>query len=139
MKNCLFLPVVILLTSCQQEPELTVAEKVTEQLAAAESWKAPTVTVDGVDYSDLYKDFSVKFEATTYSSTGGAPVWPASGTWKFINEEATRMLLDNTLEVQIDAVTDESLELSLQWNKTTFEPGRASSVKGQMKFKLKRN
>ena len=106
-------------------------------LTSAEAWQSPVVTIDGVDYSDLYKDFTIKFNDATYISSGGAPVWAAGGTWVLINEEATLMKLDGKRDVEI-LVTDEFLELSFLWQENTFEPGRVNSVKGKQKFKLKK-
>lgn len=125
------------LLSCDNEEAPTPAEQITKMLTSTEAWQEPSVTIDGVDYSDLYKNFQIKFDESTYTSSGGAPVWAAAGTWVFINEEATLMKLDGTRDVEI-SVTDEFLELSFQWEENTFEPGRVKSVKGKQKFKLKK-
>jgi hypothetical protein len=126
------------ISSCQEEDKPTMQEEVTEQLIAAEAWESPVVTVDGVDYSILYKDFTIKFEKGSYTSSGGAPIWPASGVWVFLDKEATVMRLDNQLDVTISSLSDEFLILTLQWNETTFEPGRIRSVSGKQEFKLKK-
>jgi hypothetical protein len=127
----------LFLVSCKKDSHLTAQEKATAMLTSG-TWQSPVVTVDGVDYSDVYKDFSIKFDKTTYTTTSGAPVWKASGTWVFLNEEATLMKLNNDREVEINSIDDDFLELSFQWNEDTFEPGRVSSVKGKQKFKLKK-
>ena len=141
MKNILFfsgLALLLSLAACKTDEAPTVQEQATTMLTSAAAWQSPVVTVDGVDYSDLYKDFSIKFDKTTYTTTSGAPLWKASGTWVFLNEEATLMKLDNDREVEIISISDDFLELSFQWNEDTFEPGRVSSVKGKQKFKLKK-
>ena len=125
------------LTGCKKDVELTAQERVEKILTSTEAWQEPTVTVDGVDYSDLYKNFQIKFSKNSYTSSGGAPVWAAAGTWVFINDEASLMKLDGAREVEI-SVTDDFLELSFQWEDNTFEPGRTNSVKGKQKFKLKK-
>lgn len=125
------------LLSCSNEETPTSQETVTTMLTSAEAWQEPSVTVDGVDYSDLYKNFQIKFDESTYTSSGGAPVWAAAGTWVFINEEATLIKMDGSREVEM-LVSDEFLELSFQWEENTFEPGRVKSVKGKQKFKLKK-
>jgi hypothetical protein len=139
LKPFAFIAVILLLAlpSCNKKDELTTQEKVSAQLTTAAGWQDPVVTVDGVDYSDLYKDFSIKFDKSTYTTTSGAPMWKASGTWVFINEEATLMKMDDKREVEL-LVTDDFLELSFQWEENTFEPGRVNSVKGKQKFKLKK-
>jgi len=85
----------------------------------------------------LYKDFTIKFDKSTYTTTSGAPMWKPSGTWVFINEDATLMQMDGTREVEV-LVTQDFLELSFQWEENTFDPGRTNSIKGKQKFKLKK-
>jgi hypothetical protein len=126
------------ISGCKEQIEPTVQELVTEQLVAAEAWTSPVVIVDGVDRSDLYKNFTIKFEPGKYASSGGAPIWPASGVWVFSNEEATVMRLDDKLDVTIGSISSDLLVLTLTWNETTFEPGRVSSIKGKQEFKLKK-
>jgi hypothetical protein len=130
----------ILLTidGCKKDNEPTVQERITSILTSAEAWQNPEVTVDGVDYSDLYKDFSIKFTNSTYTTTKGTPVWEDNGTWVFLNEAATFIKMDDLREVEINSITNDFLELSFQWDENTFEPGRSNSVKGKQKFKLKK-
>jgi len=127
------------LSGCKKDdPAPTEQERVSEVLTSATAWQSPIVTVDGVDYSSLYTNFSITFLKDIYTSINGAPVWKPSGTWKFKNEEATIMVLDNTQEVEIKTLPDDFIELSLQWDKDTFTAGRVASVKGKQKFKLKK-
>lgn len=140
MKKITFLTSIALLfiiASCKKDDSLTAQETVTAMLTSTEAWQEPVVTIDGVDYSDLYKNFQIKFDESVYTSSGGAPVWAVAGTWVFINEEATLMKMDDKREVEL-LVTDDFLELSFQWEENTFEPGRVNSVKGKQKFKLKK-
>jgi len=129
---------ICMIYGCKKDSPLTKHEKVNTMLTSTAAWQGPVVTVDGVDYSDLYKDFSIKFDKTTYTTTSGAPVWKASGTWVFLNEEATLMKMDDNREVEINSISNDFLELSFQWEENTFEPGRVSSVKGKQRFKLKK-
>ncbi len=123
---------------CKNNDEPTPLERITSMLTSAEAWQNPEVTVDGVDYSDLYKDLSITFSKSEYTTVGGAPIWATSGKWKFLNEEGTLLKLDDTREVEINSISDDILELSFQWEENTFEPGRINSVKGKQKFKLKK-
>ncbi len=125
-------------TGCKNDDEPTAQARVISMLTSVEAWDNPEVTVDGVDYSDLYKDLFITFTESAYTSAGGAPVWATSGTWKFLNEEATLLQFDGIREVEINSISDDILELSFQWNENTFEPGRINSVKGKQKFKLKK-
>lgn len=115
----------------------TVQEK-TEALLVSAQWKNPVVTVDGIDQSALYQNFKIQFGHNTYTSSGGEPLWPASGTWVFMDENATTMKLDGKLEIKISELTETNLELIFQNDNTTFTSGRLMSIKGGNKFRLKK-
>jgi hypothetical protein len=140
LKPLAVIAVILLLAlpGCTKKEELTAQEKTTALLTTPAGWQSPVVTVDGVDYSALYKDFSIKFDKSTYTTTSGAPMWKASGTWVFINAEATLMKMDGTRDVEINSLSADVFELSFQWEENTFNPGRTSSIKGKQKFKLKK-
>src|SRR6478736_5623501 len=119
---------VITLSGCKDEP--TQQEKTQAQLVSAQ-WVTPVVTVDGVDQSDLYANFNIKFLKDTYSTQGGGPLWATSGTWSFANDTASTLMLDGDTEVQLNEITETSLTLTVQNENTTFISGRAHSVKGK--------
>jgi len=126
----------IIISGCNDEP--TVAEKVEGMLVAVE-WSKPIVTVDGVDQSSLYQDFNITFTKTTYTTTGGGPLWPASGTWKFTDETAKTIRLDDHIDVRINEISETNLEIAIQNDNTTFKSGRVNSVKGKCVFRLIKN
>ena len=134
----LVVAMVVILNGCKKDDPPSPQETVTAQLTSAAAWQSLVVTVDGVDRSDVYKDFSITFGKSTYTTVSGSPIWKASGTWAFANAEATKMKLDGNIDVEINFISTDILELSLQWNEDTFEPGRINSVKGKNKFKLKK-
>lgn len=125
------------LSSCDDTPPKTQQELVTEQLTAG-PWRLETVTIEGDDGAQLFKDFGLTFTAEGYTSTGTTPVWKRSGTWKFLNEEATRINRDNELDVTIVSIDGTTLKLSLTWNQETYEGGRSKSLRGKHEFTLKR-
>ena len=118
------------------DPTPTPASKQDEVKAILTSptWKMQSVTVDGTDKTSIYKDLSLKFSASGFTSTNGGAVWPASGTWSFTNTDATAVKRDDGLEVKLQEVTETSLKLALTWSKTTLGPGRIESVSGQHVF-----
>lgn len=114
-------------------------EEVTKQKLTESPWGDPMVTVDGVDESATYSDFSIDFSDGTYTSDNGEPIWSSSGTWEFKDNTGTIMILDGDLEVTINSVDDESLELVLQWEQTTFElGGRTNSIFGRHLFFMRK-
>jgi hypothetical protein len=124
---------ILCLSGCEDEP--TVKEK-TEAMLISGEWHNPIVTVDGIDESTLYQNFTIKFNSNSYTSSGGSPLWPSSGTWTFKDESAKVLILDNAKEVQINEITDVNLELAIQNDNTTFTSGRVNSIKGKNVFKL---
>jgi hypothetical protein len=123
-----------IVVSCKEEPP-TPREHATEILVSATKWSKPVVIVDGVDVSETYKDFSISFENTTYSTSGGAPMWAPAGKWMFTDEDAKHILLDDTVDIDI-TLTDTELRLDRLWEFETFEPGRTKSVKGKHQFTM---
>ena len=125
------------LSSCDETPPRTQQEIVTEQLTAG-TWRLETVTIEGEDGAQMFKDFGLTFTTEGYTSTGTTPVWKRSGTWKFLNEEATRINRDNELDIDIVSIDDATLKFSLTWNQETFEDGRTRSLRGKHEFTLRR-
>lgn len=109
-----------------------------QALLVSAQWKNPVVTVDRIDQSTLYQNFKIQFGHNTYTSFGGEPLWPTSGTWIFVDENATTLKLDGKLEIQISELTETNLELIFQNDNTTFTSGRSMSIKGENKFRLKK-
>jgi hypothetical protein len=96
-------------------------------------WKIKTVSVDGVDYTSSYTGMTIIFRETTYNTTNGGVVWPASGTWSFNSADGTKIIREDGKEVTV-AVSSTQLDLLLFWPTSTFEGGRTSSVKGNHTF-----
>lgn len=97
------------------------------------TWKLQTVTVDGTDKTDTYTGLTLSFTASSYASTNGRVIWPASGTWKFSDDAGTGIIRDDGLSVAINSSSLSNLVLSLTWSKTTIG-GRAESLKGAHVF-----
>lgn len=133
--TCL-LALVALLSSCKKNdpaPSLTALE-INSSLITSGSWKIQNVTIDGVDQSTLFTGLTLSFTSSTFTTSNGNQVWPASGTWSFINAEATKVLRSDNIEVTLGEISETKLVLSLPWNKTTFTGGRGSSLKGTHTF-----
>ena len=117
------------LTSCtKSDPSPNAQETVTAKLIA-NNWKMQGVAVDGVDQTSVYAGLTIQFAATSYTTTNGKVVWPASGTWSFTSTDATTIKRDDGIEVKVE-VTDTTLKLTLTWTKSTLTGGRLESIKG---------
>ena len=133
------LAILVHLSGCKggaSDPTPTPVSKQDEVKAKLTSptWKMQSVTVDGTDKTSIYKDLSLKFSTSGFTSTNGGAVWPASGTWLFTTDDATAVKRDDGVEVKLQEVTDTSLKLALTWSKTTLGPGRIESISGQHVF-----
>jgi hypothetical protein len=139
--------VVLLLTfsvSCKKDdpgPELTESEKVVALLTSnGGTWKPSAlsnwVMVEGVNVTDLFKDFTISFTATGYTTTGTTPVWPRSGTWHLKDDAAKILIRDSdSKEVTIENISETTLRITLTWDQTTYG-GRSTSISGKHEFNL---
>ena len=122
-------------TKSDPTPVVTEPQRVTSLLKTG-TWKVQSVSVDGTDQSALFKNFTLSFTDAGFATVNGTAVWPASGTWKFFNDQATSFTRDDGLVVTIQNVSSTQLIISLVWTKTTLGPGRVGSVKGTTVFTL---
>ena len=116
-----------------QEP--TKGELALKSLTAS-SWNVKSVTVDGVDQSTLFKNFTITFSSANFTTTNGGVVWPVSSNWSFTDDNATGFSRSDGITVQLKEITDTSLKMSMAWSKNTLGPGRIESVKGQHVFTM---
>ena len=86
------------------------------------TWKIQSVPVDGTDQSELFKNFTLTFTDAGFATVNGTAVWPPSGTWKFVSDQATSFTRDDGLVVTIQTVSSTQLIISLVWTNTTLGP-----------------
>lgn len=127
----------ISLSSCKDDetPSPSAKDIATEKLIAS-TWKMTKVTVDGVDQTSVYKDLTLTFTNTNYSSTNGKVIWPASGSWLFENDLATSIKRNDGLVMSVENLTDTALRLGLDWETTSIGTGRVLSIKGKHVFEF---
>jgi hypothetical protein len=101
-----------------------------KKILTTTTWNLQTLTVDGVDKTKLYTGMTLSFDATTYTTAHGQPVWPLSGTWTFTDDSGKNILRDGAVAVVVESITADELVLSLTWDSTTFGAGRTASVAG---------
>lgn len=120
-------------SGCSDDKKISRQEEVAAALTSG-AWKVKTVTIDGVDKTSAFLGLSLTFTATSFTSTNGGVIWPASGTYTFTDANATAIKRNDNLEVQIQEATTASLKLALNWTKTTLGSGRVESTSGQHVF-----
>jgi len=133
----------LLQPGCKKDEDAkpTESERVTAILTKGTGNWTPSVsagvTVDGVDVTqDLFKDFTITFTADQILTTGKTPVFLRQDTWRFKDNTAKVILrgMDDK-EILVESVTENALQLSLQWDQTTYEEGgRTRSIPGKIVF-----
>jgi hypothetical protein len=119
--------------SCLDDTKSTVEvvkEEVVKAKLTASPWKIGQVTVGGVDQSSLYPNLVITFTEKGFTTVNGGVIWPATGTWVFTSSNATSIETSNGLMIDIAEITDTTLKLVLQWDKTTIGTGRSKSISG---------
>jgi hypothetical protein len=129
--SLVILVVIMGLSGCHKDSP--TPSEVNKKILSAHDWNLQTLSVDEVDKTSLYPGMTLSFTATSYATTHGAPVWPASGTWSFANSEATHVTRDDGMDITVEAISDTQLVLSMNWSKTTYG-GRVSSIAGHHVF-----
>lgn len=125
-------------SSCGSNDPVDNRSSETERVTAiltSHDWKIQSVTVDGVDQTALFSNFSIAFNAKEFSTLNGDPVWPINGTWSFADKTATVLILGDGLTVTIIEAVSSSLILQLTWDTSTIG-GRNLSVSGVHVFSL---
>jgi hypothetical protein len=127
-------------SNCGNDTDTPIPSKQEEvkALLTASAWKVNTVSVDDKDQTTTYKDLGLTFTNTSFTSTNGAAIWPASGTWAFTSDAATAFTIDGGLEVTLQEVTATSLKLALTWSKSTLSSGRQESLSGKHVFTFRK-
>ncbi|MCH6200757.1 hypothetical protein MMU07_14320 [Aquiflexum sp. LQ15W] len=134
----MMLVLTLALSGCGDEvetPQPSAQDIAREKLTSA-TWKLTKVTVDGVDQTNVYKDLTLTFSNTAYSSTNGKVIWPSSGSWTFDNDQATAIKRNDGLEISIQNLTNSSLRMGLDWESTSIGTGRVLAVGGKHVFEF---
>ncbi|WP_422354153.1 hypothetical protein [Roseivirga pacifica] len=67
---------------------------------------AGRIEVDGTDVSANYPGFTLSFTDGGYTTTNGADLFNASGTWQWTDEDAKMLSLDDGKEVTITLLNE---------------------------------
>jgi len=147
----LFLALIVVVTSCKDDaPQLPDPSEERTALLAR-TWivdvaNPPAVTLDGADISGDFQTFVLTLTTSfTYSTSGGSPtfdVWQPSGSWGYATNadgsaNLNSLILDGTLQVDIDNVSETALQLSFDFSLSkAAHGGRFIGVEGRYIFKF---
>ena len=112
----------------------TASEETLSKLTG--TWHVSTVTVDGVDATDLFQNMTVTFSKTDVTASNGGVVWPALETWTFFEGNEKVIQRADNVNMTIETLSNTKLTLSLLWSKTTYGPGRSNSISGKHVFEF---
>lgn len=132
----LFFSAIIYFSSCGSGDATLTPNQQTEKLLSEQVWEMNSVTIDDVS-SNLYMGLTVSFTSSSYTSTNGGKLWPASGTWTFIGDAGNKIKRDDGLEITVDTINASQMILSFNWA-TTTSSGRITSLKGLHRMTFKR-
>lgn len=134
----LFIANLCLLSGCKKDEVQPETERI-KGLLTSGNWQIQSVLVNNTDQTASFAGLELSFTDTGYSTTNGGAVWPASGTWTFVNESSTKIVRNDGLEITLIEVTQTTLKLSLVNPTSTIGTGRLSSVAGEHQFNFTRN
>jgi hypothetical protein len=115
------------------EPSIPEVERVAAILTST-TWRVESVTIDGVNETASFPGLTLRFNASSYTTTNGAIVWPASGTWSFADDTAKKIDRSDGVVLTLEDVSTTALTVSFDWEKTTLGEGRAFSIAGKHEF-----
>lgn len=124
---------IMVLNGCKNNDPQPETEHVKAQLIA-NTWKIQNVTVDDTDQSALFTGLTLSFTESSYATTNGGAVWPASGTWMFSDDTAKKIQRSDGLEITVVEVSATNLKLGLTRTSGTIGLGRIESVAGNHVF-----
>lgn len=128
----------LILTGCKKDDPQPEIERI-QNLLASGTWQIENVLVNETDQTASFTGLTLSFTKATYATTNGGIVWPATGSWEFVDATADKIILDDDLEVTLIEVTSTSLKLSLINPTTTIGMGRVASTAGEHEFHFAKN
>lgn len=81
-----------------------------------------SIKLDGTDVSANYPGFSLSFTDGTYNTTNAGELLPSSGTWEWADQEAQRVTLDGTLDVELLTLTETRFTFTFDHTTGTDRP-----------------
>lgn len=130
----------LILSACGNDPKEPTEEELFQD-KLNHTWTLTTgqVTADGVDVTEAFASMTVTFTSDKHYTTahGVAPIWPAAGTFKLekSSNNLYDILRDDGMQIQVLALTDKSITLSLQY---AYTGGRSGRVSGNYRFIMNR-
>lgn len=121
-------------SSCKTD-EVSVTEK-NRNLLKSGTWSVSYVKVDGVDRTNLFEELKLTFSDQEVTAENGGPIWGTTLSWTFTDNAARAFSLGSGPVVTINELTGSSLNITLMWDKTTLDGGRAQSVEGVHEFQF---
>ncbi|AYB35097.1 hypothetical protein D4L85_32935 [Chryseolinea soli] len=130
----------LVLTSCGSDDDPETAG-IDPKTFIVKTWKLSgggTIEKDGTDVSADYSGLELTFvSAGTYTSKNGGLLFRSSGTWRWKSTDATVLLLDGELEVNVKEITATNFHSQFNLSEDYAAGGRSKGVIGPYEVTLK--
>lgn len=136
--------IVVTFMSCGSDDANEQSQEEINAIKLSGSWKmgsGSSVTREGVDITEEYSNLLIRFTTSNQYTVQGDPnnVFFPSGTWKFVEGDIARILL-NSSDVPINLSYQDDDHLTLTFTVVGDQPlgGRVNGISGQYQFALSR-
>lgn len=129
----------LVFTSCGSDDDPESAD-IDPKTLIVKTWKlnGGTIEKDGTDVSADYAGLELTFvSAGTYTSKNGGLLFRSSGTWRWKSTDATVLLLDGELEVNVKEITATDFHSQFNLSEDYAAGGRSQGVIGPYEVTLK--
>ncbi|MDH5602369.1 MAG: hypothetical protein OEY51_00425 [Cyclobacteriaceae bacterium] len=111
-----------------------IEKRLTDLQNGGSNWVLGSVSKDGYDVTDQFTGFKLTIGEYTYTTINSlSPVWEASGTWAFQNDDPNMVVRGDGVVI---AVVLGNNTLDLTFNAQGSSGGRIDSVAGEYQFHL---
>jgi hypothetical protein len=87
--------------------------------ASGTTWLLDNVTVDDVDYTEVFSGFTLNFSETGFTSTNGSLVFDATDAWSFADDTA-KIISTSNVDLTIETLIEKQFVFSFTWDETIF-------------------
>ncbi len=82
-----------------------------------------SIKLDGADVSANYSGFALSFEEGTYTTTNAGDLLSSSGTWEWVDTDATQVQLDDGKLVTINSLSTSKFIFSFNYSSRPLRAG----------------
>lgn len=111
----LFIGIVLSIVACNTKdpaPEDSPQEQRLELLSKTWNIENGSISLDGADVSANYEGFKITFKEGEFSTEAAGELFPVTGTWSWIDNEATMIKTGRGKEMNLVSINSSELVIS---------------------------